>query len=363
MEPPGSNLLLCTAIPLPGGKKELRSIRIQSLFIILTLIFIFAAPELSSADNESNDSLDDPEVLMEGSVMGHVEDYHTGDYPNRTYHEDNDIYKIQIPPGKVCEFRLKKMDQDEEYIQATGYDHDKIRIHGGFGIPLFVPGEVGSDTWENRESTAMDFYIYISGNGNYSLSVTFSNIVEEEEMQYHHYYDRPQIVNDGIYTNELPMDGFIGKIDTWYYLVTVPTFHFLHVNFEKVDESEGTLYLRSMDPDLEITGYETIDITLDQKGENRSGKWFNSYNHDDEILIKVMGKGSYKLIINTTVEGSIFDSELHIMLIVVSILALCLVSIFVLIPALIIIVVTVGYIKNRKKKKKLKANIQNSTFS
>ena len=347
----------------------MRSIRVQAIFQFLLIIMVSIISGISMADNDTNDSLDDPEIITEGTANGRVDDHYTGEYPNYTAVRDDDIYRVSIPPGTECEFRLKMIGEDSEYIRGTGYDHEKIEVDYGFHLYATVPGEVSIDTWTNDDENPMDFHVLVSGEGNYSLTVSFSNLEDEDEekegdeiTQFHQYYDRPQVVDDGVYSNKFPIDDIIFDIDTWYYLVSVNGWHYLKVNFEKTDAEPGALYLRSMDPDLEATNYESIDIVVDREGQNESGRWFNPYSYEDRILLKVQGKGQYKLILDTTSEGSILDSELYMILLGTIIGSICIVLIFIMIPVCIFLIIAIAMMRQSRKRKKKMSN-QNSTFS
>jgi hypothetical protein len=337
----------------------MKNVRLQTLLTISVLVTICLLPLPAFADSDSNDSLDTPEVLVSGTVSGRVESHYIGEYPNLTHVNDDDIYRVSIPPESECEFRLKMIGEDSEQVQGRGYDNEKSEVDYSFRLDVTVPGEVSIDSWINEGNVSTDFYVLISGEGNYTLTVMFSDLeVESEEdddddpFQYHQYYDRPQIVNDGVYIHELPVDSGYKDIDTWYYLVSVEEWHYLTIHFEKLSDEGGTLYLRSMDPDLESTTYETIDVVIDEFGDNKTDKWLNSKNWKDDILLKVQGRGQYKLIIDTEKSGSIMDSPVYLVLLGTMISAICILMVMILIPVIIIVIVLISSIRHGRKKKK-----------
>lgn len=132
----------------------------------LILIGFFIAPVM--ADNEPNNSLNDPEMISEGT--------HSGDVSiNLLTDNDIDYYLISVPANKDIKITAEKKDSGEGSITIQGYDSDKESM-GIFGLWIYLtaPGETETDSYWNSEDAARNVYLEVEGDGEYAITIKFT---------------------------------------------------------------------------------------------------------------------------------------------------------------------------------------------
>jgi hypothetical protein len=150
---------------------KIKYLSILSVLFLAGFVLLSVSPVL--ADTEPNNSLMEAEVIGEGTFTGNVS-------TPLTAAADVDYYMISVPKDKDIEVTITKTDAGTGMIDVESYDHDKSGL-GVFGIWMLLEtqGETQTDSWYNSDDSAQNIYIEISGDGDYTMTIEFTDKTSE----------------------------------------------------------------------------------------------------------------------------------------------------------------------------------------
>jgi hypothetical protein len=149
------------------------SLRSALAVLILSISSMAIAAYPTYAEEEPNDSLLDPQILSEGSVIGSVQEG-----------ADIDVYRMVLENDTLLFISLEKTDSGFNDITLSVYDENRERIDDTL-LLVNVPGEAQRDTITINDTVT--HYFLVEGTGNYTLKThtipyEFSQNVTEIEL-------------------------------------------------------------------------------------------------------------------------------------------------------------------------------------
>ena len=137
------------------------------LFVCCILCSFYFIPYVI-ADNETNDSFDNPETFDSDMVTGSVLHESNGG--------DSDFYLISVPSKKDIVVTLRKTDYGSESICMIGYDSNRDEMSmGDIWMFVYEIHETGTGSWYNSEDFSQDIYLFIGGDGSYMVTIKFTD--------------------------------------------------------------------------------------------------------------------------------------------------------------------------------------------
>jgi len=143
-----------------------RRYRIGMVLLVLIAALLFLAP-MVSADQEPNETWRSSEIVGEGTYKGSVGDPGTED--------SFDYYMVIVEAGMNLVVKATKTDPESSTIY--------VKAHGATGLPvgqgeIFItvsaPGYSSTDSLYNNDSYSQTVYIQVSGKGDYTLEIEFT---------------------------------------------------------------------------------------------------------------------------------------------------------------------------------------------
>jgi hypothetical protein len=150
------------------GEIPMMTRRLYAIPFLLALGVCLLISFPASADVEPNDSLLSPEIIVEGTHSGSV-------FTNGSFESDVDYYKIVIPAKKDIDVTFTKTDSDIGTLTVKAFDHKRLP-NSIFGVWIVVssPGEKETSSDYNGDGVDRDYYLEISGHGDYEMVIVFT---------------------------------------------------------------------------------------------------------------------------------------------------------------------------------------------
>ncbi|MEA3558357.1 MAG: hypothetical protein U9R75_03800 [Candidatus Thermoplasmatota archaeon] len=293
----------------------------------------------SDAETEPNDSLDTPEVLLEGDTDGELNTNGTSEDLR-----EKDIFKLDLPGGYLVYYSLKKTDTANTEITLLRYSSDLNLIddpYYGENI-LQIPGEVFEDQIANLGDPD-SIYLVLSGNGTYTIHVKYFDLEdpEEPEDQYDTIFLKDHdTVQARVYT--IRYRGMEYQ-DTDRYVIQLESNQDVTITIRKT-AGDGEVHAHLYENIY--SSYNSDEAVLRESGDVERLTYSGNYYVEDEIYLDIEGEGEYEVRVRIKdppqIGGLIMGITGGVM---------CLVILLSFSPYIIAAIVLIVYIRYDKKKK------------
>ncbi|MBN1389598.1 MAG: hypothetical protein JXA22_03040 [Candidatus Thermoplasmatota archaeon] len=266
----------------------------NTVLIALSLIAISC---IVSGETEPNDSLDSPELLVNGTISGELN-------MNETDEDkwEQDIFRLDMEENSITFFFLKKTDSANNAIRIDRFNSRKEPIYLYYDIVVEVPGETHSEKFLNV-GTPDTMYLVVSGQGSYSMTLLSMDLDDPNEPVNGSYF--PPRLKDGdeiegrVYT--LEYQG-LSHEDTDDYILELGYEEDVRITIYRTDTGDGELKVTLTEQNSEET--DPIERTL-EGGEEAEIEYIGDYYYQKDLYLEISGEGEYELIVEVTDQGSI----------------------------------------------------------
>ncbi len=263
----------------------------RSVMILLITICLLAGSALALEETEPNDSMDDPQMIGEGTILGAVTNTGVG---------DPDIFKVDVPADVVVFYSIKKTDIGPGPIRVDVFDSERQRI-----IPegvqdqgyeeLTIAGEITRGLLVNKESVD-SFFIAISGTGSFEVEVLF----EETEDPYDApgFEDEPDLLESGDELSGRVFEleyGYLEYSDVDRFEIPIDVDGIVTVKIKRTDPGNGTLYA-GLDLDKDEKVEETSLTGIGDRATLEES--VVSYYDEEMVYLVIWGEGEYEIEVN-----------------------------------------------------------------
>jgi hypothetical protein len=257
-----------------------------SLIFPILMTILLAAGSSAVVEEEPNDSMDQPQLIGEGTVTGSVNG--TG---------DSDIFRAEIPADNVVFYSVKKTDTDSGVINVKAFDSERQTIpfdeeESDNIAELSISGEICRVFLVNSNSPDR-FFIAVSGSGQYEVEVLFEETGDPEDAP--GMGESPGVLEDGDEVSGRVFEleyGYLEYSDVDRYEISSDTEVCISVHIRRTDSGNGTLYA-SLDQNPSARFKEA---EFDRMGEVITlEECIYPYGEEETVYLTIWGEGEYEI--------------------------------------------------------------------